>query len=120
MDPNAVTLKIARLNAREKERADLLGLVKDLAKNPIFVGAAALGVNEVAYRAGLYDPRAGEKNETVLGGPVWFQIGPGLSIAQERRNAYRGWIMAITTAMAMAPAASAGFKTVSEVLAVAK
>lgn len=113
-------LKLARIHTREKRADQLIDVVKTLATNPIFVGAAALTVNELAYGAGLYNPGKNEKDETILGGPVWFQLGPGLPVAQQRRNTYRAWIMGLTTAMAMAPAANAGIKTIGEVMAMPK
>lgn len=97
------TLSNRQINriARKQAQQDLLRLALG---NPLIVGLACLAGNELLYRAGLYDPAPGEKPESILGGPVWIQIGESLPPAQAKRNLINGFIIGVTTAQAMAPA----------------
>lgn len=96
-------VKLSRIAARQKSRQDLVDIIKTAAADPLIVGLAALAGNEIAYRSGLYAPKAGEKEESLLGGPVWISIGPQLPIEQQRRNMINGFIIGVTTAKALAP-----------------
>lgn len=94
----------ARSQVRAEKRRQDLDLVKQLLADPLVLGLGAMVLNEAAYRSGFYEPPAGEKNQSVLGGPVWFQIGPDLPAAQAKRNFINTFIIGVTTAKAMAPA----------------
>ncbi len=142
MDPNAVTLKIARLNAREKQRQDLVDIFKNMLADPLVLGLAALAGNELAYKAGFYDPRGpkmtplppgyagpprfdssqNEVAQSALGGPVWFTIGESLPVSQQKRNFINAMIVGVTTARSLspyAPAMLAGGKDLGSILKMA-
>lgn len=112
----------ARAQRRESARRDMMDLAKIALANPLLVGAAALALNEAMYQAGLYEPKEGEREQSELGGPVWFKIGPSLPAAQAKRNFFNTFIIGVTTAQAMAPTMPAiiqGGTTVAKALAAA-
>lgn len=99
--------RINRANIRQAKKIEnsrqQVEILKAVLQDPLIVGLAAMAGNELAYRAGWYDPRKGEAAESALGGPVWFQVGPSLPPAQAKRNFINTMIIGVTTARAAAP-----------------
>jgi hypothetical protein len=100
-------LKIARINARLSTQNTAVEIMRIIASNAVLCGITALGINHLAYKAGLYNVSQQEADQTsVLGGPVWFTIGPTQtkeSVASSRASAVAGFIIAASTAQAAAP-----------------
>lgn len=95
------TKALVRQETKAARARQVLEYTRLIASNPLLLGAAGLAINEVVYRVGLFDPRPGEAEESDLGGPVWFGIGPAIPRAQARRNLIRNWVMSIAVAMAI-------------------
>lgn len=102
--PADPTVRSARILAAADQKRQAFDLARSALSNPLILGLGAMVLNEAAYRVGLYDPRPGEAEQSELGGPVWFKIGPSLPPAQAKRNFINSFIIGITTAQAMAPA----------------
>lgn len=109
-------LRIMRLNARQHNHDQLFEVGKLVLSNPVLTGLTGIGINELAYRAGLYEPLQGEKEESLLGGPTWITIGSGLPVAQQRRNLINGFIIAASTAWAL----SGGINPIRSIGAIAE
>lgn len=100
---NRLKLKQIRQARRDEQRRQAIELIKLALQDPLIVGLGAMVLNESAYRAGLYEPGPGEKEQSDLGGPVWFHVGTPLPPAQSKRNMINAVIIGVTTARAIAP-----------------
>lgn len=98
-------VKVARLQAKASDKAAMIDLAKSVLTNPLGLGVVALAANYAAFRAGAY---RGVPARSVLGGPVWFQIGKGLTPEQDQYARYEGFIMTATTAFALSGALKGG------------
>lgn len=126
-DPN---VKIARLQKESLERQQLIDAGKAALSNPLIVGLSALVANRLLYTNGFYDLRRDkdgrviEKDTSILGGPVWWQLGSSLPQDQENYQKTNALIVTATVAIAaapavksLAPAFSGGLRSVTDALA---
>lgn len=100
---DAVKLKNLELKAERKrfEREALRDLAFTVIKNPVALCVGLLGLNRLAYVAGAYRPIANEQPTSILGGPVWFEIGPTLPMDQENYQKINSVIIGLSAGMAM-------------------
>lgn len=52
------SVRVARIQAGSKLAGDAMGVIKLAMANPMLTGLAALALNQAAYKAGLWSPRA--------------------------------------------------------------
>ncbi len=97
--------------AASKEVFDTIkALGVTILSNPVTCGLSALMINQLAYKLGFYDISEEEAAQTsILGGPVWFTLGPSQSaksVASSRASTVAGFIVAASAAWAAGKAAS--------------
>lgn len=93
--------------AKLQDQAFLQQLALTLVQNPILPAFAAMGLNYAAYKNGLYDNMP---ERSVLGGPVWFQVGKGFTPAMDTFARNEAFIMSVTMALALSPVVKAGLQ----------
>lgn len=105
-------LYVRKRELRLAASKDLLDTIKVVGvsalSNPVTCGLTALMINHLAYKMGFYNVTQEEANETsVLGGPVWFTLGPSQSarsVASTRASAVAAFIVAASSAWAASKA----------------